>query len=304
MHFYVSNEMIFDVPQSIDALLHELKVYEDIVNSSSDELSQEALNSMLSRIFESSLNVFGRIVNYFKSDMVKFITGKVRTDLKLYCDTNMATVRRIMNTQYTDIMSKRIHIPTGLQESYIKATDRINGSYEIINFINILKSTSVTFKSIFKSMSNNNSNNIEAIMKTQALNVTAHEKQIGVIHNGLVNSITLKRTHSGFEVRPFNQVYSSMTEFKQVKDKILMFSKLFNEIGKSTELTEECSSTVSGMVNLMQNDNTIRVSKAFITHMQAYMRYLAVLTEVYGILAQNAMMLEHNYVLTLKELAK
>lgn len=300
MRLYIDKGLIFSKNESMEKLSTELSLYESSLENLADDVSQESLNVILNKILASSVNVFGRISSTIRSSFGKLFKEPNKTELECYLSVNSKPVKQALSGSYDVVMDKMVPIPTGLRTSYKEAVEVVNSSVESINAKNVMKSSTDTLVRVVASISNEDSR-YESMLKEKASGLVRSEKQVYDANRKLMSSITLER--NGVKEVPFKQAYKTMKEFNDVHAEIVGFKSLYREVDDVTSFMDQSNQSAMSVIALAQTTET-PLSKEFVRNMQLYVRYLANVLEAYGVATQNAMVLENNHILVLKNVIR
>ena len=212
-------------------------------------LNIESVDGIISRIVDTIINTFGRLINNFRTIITKAFVPVKRSELKAYIQSHLANVHRIYKSNYTDLINIKV-MTFPFRVSPLELSHTFNKFYKNLN---ISKSMSYLYKELKKII---NSILDKSDSKIVLSDIKHFDSDINVplcknIMKYLLTNVIL--TPDELETR-FGNVFSSMNEMKEYEKNVLMYiDKVYNDAIYSNSMAKKCDKILTSFENKLNS---------------------------------------------------
>lgn len=243
------------------------------------------------RLFSGIANIVMHIANTFKTNIFKFYKNLKRTELRYFHESNVVSIRKILNFDYELLSQLQVPVPNELSTTYHNAVESGMNCLSVIN----MKERSAAFISLINNLKTSvlSGQNVEAMEVSHQTDLENIQKSFQRFNSCFVGKKT--------DTVDFTTAFPTMEEFKNT-DALLMKSENYQyEVNKINNNLEECEDKMHEVLSFL-NQGTGNISKQDLVVLSDTCMTLAKLFDLYGITIQDITRLEHNFTLILKQI--
>ena len=302
MTMYVNKLKALDAirePDTIRSLIGELNMYSALLKSVPD--GQEGLGSGLPKILIGVVDVFLRIGNTFKTNVLKFHKRLKRGEMRYFTESNRLKVAKVEDTPYARFIKLRLNAPSGMTGFYMDAVSNITKTYEQL----ALKDTIVPLVDKLTQVQRMlvNSDASVSTMVSDLMRISSDRTKL--MDKTLAENKKIFTDKSTAPLKEFPKLYATMEDFKIVRSRL---TELETELNRTANVIDVLTGADEKLVFLIEylesNHKTIGITKRFIDDLIHVIRYVGEGFETQGRTTMQQMSLEHNHVLNISAMYK
>lgn len=259
---------------------------------------QEGLFSVLTRILSGILNILMHVVHTFKTNIFKFYKDLKRTELRYYHESNVASVRRILNVDYGALSRMIVPVPNGMVSSYdetVEAIDKCQMAMDMTNRIASIKKFACDIHDrviSFQSLDDNNG----LLIQERVYDIDGITKAFTV----LTRHLTSKRTDQS----EFLKVFPTPSSLPTVDKKLLDMEHYQTEVSGVFSVLETIEGYFTNILKFISSNQHANVSKKDLQSLSVICTVLAKIFDMYGVVSMDQHRVEHNMVEVLQLIRK
>lgn len=254
-----------------------------------DEISNEGIGTGLLKVFFSTVDVFGKVCNSFKTSVFKFYKSLKRSEMRYYYESNLTKVKYTEDQPFIKFMELDVTVPTGMSGSYENATTSLSGLYNALDLLSIAYEVNKTLVDIRRMITRNE----------------RYQDKINTLRNNINNRLTvvntqLKSVNNVFTANnkihsvKFKAVYASMQDFKSTRINLLNMEEYLSNTAKLINQIDEADAVLADITNYLTDDSEL--NKEFVSKLIDVVKFMATAYDYYGINVSRQMAVEHNHI--------
>lgn len=254
-----------------------------------DEISNEGIGTGLLKVFFSTVDVFGKVCNSFKTSVFKFYKSLKRSEMRYYYESNLTKVKYTEDQPFIKFMELDVTVPTGMSGSYENATTSLSGLYNALDLLSIAYEVNKTLVDIRRMITRNE----------------RYQDKINTLRNNINNRLTvvntqLKSVNNVFTANnkihsvKFKSVYASMQDFKSTRINLLNMEEYLSNTAKLINQIDEADAVLADITNYLTDDSEL--NKEFVSKLIDVVKFMATAYDYYGINVSRQMAVEHNHI--------
>jgi hypothetical protein len=246
----------------------------------------------LTRLLAGVLNTFGHIANTFKTNLFRSYRVLKRTELIYYGEANVATLPRILNTQYELVRNLEIPVPDKMSVPYFDAADQ---GYGLLTLLDMKNTTNMFVKDLEEVL--------EKVMgaTTPTLVLRVPDRLPAIVKS-------FKKFDSYFkgpkkQTYPFTKMFRTMDEFRSVHRTLVGAAEFHYSVERIVSNMDKCTNLLKTILSFMEKDGA-ELPKETIVRLSEMAMYYAKVFDMFGVAIQDMARIEHNFVEVLKSIRK
>lgn len=290
------------VPQMSEREHYEYIINEALaINTKLQNISNEGIIDFFKTASINLVDLFGRLINTFKSNALNVFRSLKRSELRYYVESNMLMVGIVDNYQFNNTMNIQVPIPSGMTVDYLTAVKALKMAYSDIDILNVgsamIQQSTDTYVSISRALA---SDNTTKLTSKPILNTIKTKDMLLKRHIALnTKHFTDKRTGTVF----FKNVYKSMEDFRTVKSELLGMEDNLKNVETVVKNLTEIDKVVGNTVDVISGHED-KFTKQYIGELVEMIRIFATTFDAYSIFNKTQMALEHNHIEVINTLHK
>ena len=277
-----------DVRKKLDTTLRMLDGY---------GVSQEGIGVGLLKVFIGTTDLFLKVGNTFKTNIMKFYKSLKRSEIRFYWESHMLLCKTVESQPITKFMSIPVPIPTGMVSGYNDAIDYVDNVFKCVDLKNYADAIYKELQDIRRQMTRSQQNYKQGFKGT-ATSAKLREETV----RKFIAEQTKYFSDRQIGTMPFNKAFASMQDLNTCRGKLLDMEKYLGQTDDMVKLVDNIDVIIGDITGYLSEDS--EVDKAFIEQLAHTIRFLATAFDIYGTYAMRQMALEHNLVLTYETLYK
>ena len=282
-----SSESIFKWNSKEYALaIKQLDALQIFVN---EEISNEGIGTGLLKAFFSTVDIFGKVCNSFKTSVFKFYKSLKRSEMRYYYESNLTKVKYTEDQPFVKFMDLDVTVPTGMTGSYENATTSLNVMYKALDLMSIAYEANQAFVDIRRMITRNEK--YQDKINTLRNNIV---NRLNVVNNQIKTVNSVFTTNNKLSSAKFKAVYASMQDFKNTRINLLNMEDYLNDTSKLINQIDEADAVLADITNYLSEDSEL--NKDFVSKLIDVVKYMATAYDYYGINVSRQMAVEHNHI--------
>lgn len=282
-----SSESIFQWNSKEYALaIKQLDALQMFVN---EEISNEGIGTGLLKAFFSTVDIFGKVCNSFKTSVFKFYKSLKRSEMRYYYESNLTKVKYTEDQPFVKFMDLDVTVPTGMTGSYENATTSLNVMYKALDLMSIAYEANQAFVDIRRMITRNEK--YQDKINTLRNNIV---NRLNVVNNQIKTVNSVFTTNNKLSSAKFKSVYASMQDFKNTRINLLNMEDYLNDTSKLINQIDEADAVLADITNYLSEDSEL--NKDFVSKLIDVVKYMATAYDYYGINVSRQMAVEHNHI--------
>lgn len=277
-----------DVRKKLDTTLRMLDGY---------GVSQEGIGVGLLKVFIGTTDLFLKVGNTFKTNIMKFYKSLKRSEIRFYWESHMLLCKTVESQPITKFMSVPVPIPTGMVSGYNDAIEYVDNVFKCVDLKNYADAIYKELQDIRRQMTRSQQNYKQGFKGT-ATSAKLREETV----RKFIAEQTKYFSDKQIGTMPFNKAFASMQDLNTCRGKLLDMEKYLGQTDDMVKLVDNIDVIIGDITGYLSEDS--EVDKAFIEQLAHTIRFLATAFDIYGTYAMRQMALEHNLVLTYETLYK
>ena len=293
------------VEQILATQTWDSKSFEDIRNRLNTTIkmldgygvSEEGLGTGLLKVFIGATDLFLKIGNTFKTNILKFYKSLKRSELRFYWESHMLLCKTVEAQPITKFMNETIHVPTGMVKGYSDTIAYVEKVFSVVDINNYAEAIHKELLDIRRQLTRN-----QEVYK-QGFKGTA---QSAALREANLRKVIQEQTNyfvdKEIDKMVFNKAFKSMQDLNSCRGKLLEMEKYLAQTDSMVKLIDNIDMVIGDITGYLSDDK--EVNKLFIEQLAQTIRFLATAFDIYGTYAIRQMALEHNLILTYEILYK
>ena len=258
----------------------------------------ESFGTGVVKVFAGITDVFGRIVNNFKTTIFKMGTSFKRSEIRYFSESHITKVKVIESMSYDQLRSIMVDIPSGMICTYTDAVKAINILYNMLDMANTLGMFNKTMEQSYCSMSRGDTKYINLIKPVESMMNNRHGSCKQVVNN-LDASFTGKNT----DKVKFETVYKSMEEFRNIRKDLLAMEPQLKMVHDLSIVTDNCTKTLTNIISYHEH-NESSMDKTYVSSLANTVKLMAVMLDNFATNNLRQLAVEHNHILVMESAYK
>lgn len=279
-------------------LIRVADVTTDRIRHMDTTIGQEGLFSMITRFLSGILNTLMHVVHTFKTNIFKFYKDLKRTELRYYHESNVASVRRVLNMDYGALARMSVPIPNGMVTTYdetVEAIDKCQIAMDMTNRVaSIKKFASDVHDRVLSFQSVDEGSGL--LLQERVYDIDGIIKSFTVVTRNLTNKNTNQNE--------FSKVFPTPASLPGVDKRLLDMEHYQTEVAGVFSALEKVEEYFTNVLKFISSNQHANVSKKDLQSMSVICTVLAKLFDMYGVVSMDQHRVEHNVVETLKLIRK
>lgn len=257
---------------------------------------QEDISGFIKNTFSSIINTLGHIANLFKTALFDGWRDFKRSELREYVDSNMMTVHRLRNADYTVIRNMNLDVPNGMKTSYPKAFASLTNCLKEMDMLTRSKVMLQSAERVLTSIREGNTAFASAVND-------ANRDYVNTKHIERLYFETEKHFTAQTSIRKatFEKCYGSIPEFSNFIDAVLGAETELQSVAAVNDRLKSLEDTINAIAD---HSNINDMSRPAIDTLAKIVRAWAFLFERYSIVVNDVYRVNHNVTLNLEDLRK
>lgn len=277
-----------DVRKKLDTTLRMLDGY---------GVSQEGIGVGLLKVFIGTTDLFLKVGNTFKTNIMKFYKSMKRSEMRFYWESHMLLCKTVEGQPITKFMNVAVPIPTGMVAGYNSTIDYVDNVFKCVDLKNYAEAIYKELQDIRRQMTRSQQNYKQGFRGT-ASSAKLREETV----RKFIAEQSKYFSDKQIGTMPFSKAFTSMKDLNTCRGKLLDMEKYLGETDAMVKLVDNIDVIIGDITGYLSEDS--EVDKAFIEQLAHTIRFLATAFDIYGTYAMRQMALEHNLVLTYETLYK
>ena len=238
----------------------ELMMYKRYLNNLDSVVSQEGASNGLLRIFIGVGDVFLRVCNTFKTNLIRFTKDMKRSEMRYYYDSHMLMCKSVEDTPIIDVTKVEVPTPSGMKGTYMEGCLTVKNTYEALDLITYVDGVTSALKDIQYNMHNSKDyKNILIPLANIAKQRAGHMKHVV---DEINKRFTTQRTPMYVK---FTDAYKTMKEFTDTRVMLLELEPYLQKTSGLLSSMDSIDGTISQITQYLSEDS--EVNKAMISAM-------------------------------------
>lgn len=254
-----------------------------------EEISNEGIGTGLLKAFFSTVDIFGKVCNSFKTSVFKFYKSLKRSEMRYYYESNLTKVKYTEDQPFVKFMDLDVTVPTGMTGSYENATTSLNVMYKALDLMSIAYEANQAFVDIRRMITRNEK--YQDKINTLRNNIV---NRLNVVNNQIKTVNSVFTTNNKLSSAKFKSVYASMQDFKNTRINLLNMEDYLNDTSKLINQIDEADAVLADITNYLSEDSEL--NKDFVSKLIDVVKYMATAYDYYGINVSRQMAVEHNHI--------
>lgn len=254
-----------------------------------EEISNEGIGTGLLKAFFSTVDIFGKVCNSFKTSVFKFYKSLKRSEMRYYYESNLTKVKYTEDQPFVKFMDLDVTVPTGMTGSYEHATTSLDVMYKALDLMSIAYEANQAFVDIRRMITRNEK--YQDKINTLRNNIV---NRLNVVNNQIKTVNSVFTTNNKLSSAKFKSVYASMQDFKNTRINLLNMEDYLNDTSKLINQIDEADAVLADITNYLSEDSEL--NKDFVSKLIDVVKYMATAYDYYGINVSRQMAVEHNHI--------
>ena len=254
-----------------------------------EEISNEGIGTGLLKAFFSTVDIFGKVCNSFKTSVFKFYKSLKRSEMRYYYESNLTKVKYTEDQPFVKFMDLDVTVPTGMTGSYEHATTSLDVMYKALDLMSIAYEANKAFVDIRLMITRNEK--YQDKINTLRNNIM---NRLNVVNNQIKSINSVFTTNNKLSSAKFKSVYASMQDFKNTRINLLNMEDYLNDTSKLINQIDEADAVLADITNYLSEDSEL--NKDFVSKLIDVVKYMATAYDYYGINVSRQMAVEHNHI--------
>ena len=273
--------------------LEELMMYKRYLANLDDDVSMEGATNGLLRVFIGVGDVFLRVCNTFKTNLIRFAKDMKRSEMRYYYDSHTLMCKSVEDTPITDVTKVTVPTPSGMKGTYMEGCLTVKNTYEALDLITYVEGVTSALKDIQYNM--HNSKDYKSILVPLANIAKQRAGHMKHVVDDVNKRFTTQRTPMYVK---FTDAYKTMSEFSGTRTSLLDMEPYLQKTSSLLGSIDSIDNTLAQITQYLSEDT--EVNKAMISAMIDVVRYLAASFDLYGATSVRQMALEHNHIYSIE----
>ena len=248
-----------------------------------EEISNEGIGTGLLKAFFSTVDIFCKVCNSFKTSVFKFYKSLKRSEMRYYYESNLTKVKYTEDQPFVKFMDLDVTVPTGMTGSYEHATTSLDVMYKALDLM------SIAYEAIRRMITRNEK--YQDKINTLRNNIV---NRLNVVNNQIKTVNSVFTTNNKLSSAKFKSVYASMQDFKNTRINLLNMEDYLNDTSKLINQIDEADAVLADITNYLSEDSEL--NKDFVSKLIDVVKYMATAYDYYGINVSRQMAVEHNHI--------
>lgn len=277
-----------DIKQKLDTTVRMLDGY---------GVSEEGIGVGLLKVFIGTADLFLKVGNTFKTNILKFYKSLKRSEMRFYWESHMLLCKTVEGQPITKYMNMSVPIPSGMVSGYADAIEYVDQVFLTIDLKNYGEAIYKELLDIRRQLTRSQEAYKQGFKGT-ATSAALREKTVRNLIAEQAKYFADRQTGT----MPFNKAFKSMQDLTSCRSKLLDMEKYLGQTDAMIKLVDDIDVIIGDITGYLSEDS--EVDKTFIEQLAHTIRFLATAFDIYGTYAMRQMALEHNLILTYETLYK
>ena len=273
-------------------ITRQLDIYANYLRNMPDDISQEGLGTGLLKVFVGVSDLFIRVGNTFKTNLFKFYKDLKRSEIRFYTESHQLKCLTTEAQIFDKFANLMMDEPSGMKSTFLNAITTVDGNFRSIDLLQIAIGLKAVLEQIRLKITREDDSYKKDLISLR--NIT--NERVRYIQNQIQATDKIFTTQNTNKV-VFKALYSSMQDFKKVRQLLLAMEPHLEEASKLVKLIDDMDAIVGDITGFLNEDSDL--DKMFVSDLINIVRYLATAFEYYGVLSNRQMALEHNHCLNI-----
>ena len=279
---------------SYESLMRNLGFYETYLNNLDTNATEgviEGLGSMLIGLADISM----RLLTTLKTNVFSFYKSMKRSEIREYFEGHMASVKRTEALPFNNYMDMEVPVPAEMTARFMPAVEAVEQLYAALDIVNTINAFNKVMVQVRKGVVRDEPNyGVDLVQLAQFNEIKMKKVNAAVAtHNG-----NFAGDKSEKNTRQFKDVYASMKEFIDVRQKLISMEFHLQEVSTVLGTMQSANQTLNQVAITL--DKTKDIQTDFMKQLVVAVRNMASMIDIYGTACHAQMALEHNHVCVLE----
>lgn len=279
---------------SYQSLMRSLGFYETYLNNLDTNATEgviEGLGSMLLGLSDISM----RLLTTLRTNVFSFYKNLKRSEIREYFEGHMASVKRAEALSFNNFMDMEVPVPAEMTSRFMPAVDAVEQLYAALDIVNTIQAFNKVMIQVRKGVVRDEPNYGVDLVQLAQFNEIKMKKVNAAVAAHNANFAGDKAEKNA---RQFKDVYASMKEFADVRQKLISMEFHLQEVNTVLGTMQTANQTLNQVAITL--DKTKDIQTDFIKQLVIAVRNMASMVDIYGTACHAQMALEHNHVCVLE----
>lgn len=280
------------VPYQYEQDLKDLLMLKEYVKNLDMAYSQEGLGTGLLKVFINVTDIFIRVGNTFKTNLLKFAKDIKRSEMRAYYESHTLLCNKTEGTPITTVTNIEVPLPTGMKGTYANACNIVNQVYSALDLVTCANGVLAALKDLRHKLMNSKEYKSSLVPLTNVMKQRAG--YLAISQKNINNTFTTQKTPL---YTKFIDVYKSMKEFKDTRVALMNMESHLTDASKLTSILDEIDGVLAQITSYLSEDT--EVDKVMVNTLIDVVRFMASCFDLYGATNLRQMALEHNHIVSI-----
>lgn len=281
----------YDGPLTFEETMRDLRIDMDAIKTiPAYTISNESFSGFFKNMLTSIVNVIMHVINLFKTNVFKSFIQLKRTELRYYIESNVATMKRIRNSSFTDVSDIVIPYPVGMSCRYLDGIITVTKTLVACDVVTKSKIAVNKTESILKALS---AGTISDTVISESITVLdpSNLRELGEQSASVIN--TSAKVNSD---KTFGELFLSMQDMLKCEEALLSAERLVQDIALAHKNMATCHDNFVKIIKQVENGIGTTVQKSDVEKLATLAYYIAETFDIFASTVNVYHVLEHNLV--------